>query len=138
MAYHQLTQHERYLISRCKARGWSMRQTADFLGRSPGTISRELSRNSISGDGVYRTDRAQSNASARRRKCRRGSQFSEAVLQDVEAALRERLSPEQIVGQFTNEGKVVPSHETIYRHISIRPTQHILELRPCRSDSDRI
>jgi IS30 family transposase len=27
------------------------------------------------------------------------------------------LSPEQIVGKFTNEGKEVPSRETIYRHI---------------------
>lgn len=55
----QLTHRERYLISRCKARGWGVRQTADLLlDRSPGAISRELDRNAAIGDGVYRTDRA--------------------------------------------------------------------------------
>lgn len=117
MTYHQLTQHERYLVSRCKARGLSIRQTADFLDRSPSTISRELARNATTGDGVYRTEKAESYATARRKRCRRGSQFPEAVFQEIEAELRQFLSPEQIVGVFTEQGKPVPSHETIYRHI---------------------
>lgn len=117
MTYRQLTQDERYMISRSKARGFGVRKIADLLDRSPSTISRELSRNATTGDGVYRTEKAQSYATARRRKCRRGSHFSEAVFQEVDAAIRRRLSPEQIVGEFSEQGKEVPSHETIYRRV---------------------
>jgi transposase, IS30 family len=117
MAYHQLTQDQRYLISRNKAAGKSIREIADFCGRSPSTISREIRRNSTTGDGAYRAEKAHSYATARRRRCRRGSHFSEAVLQDVDDAIRLRWSPEQIVGQFSENGKPVPSHETIYRRI---------------------
>ena len=116
MAYHQLTQEQRYLIVRSKVLGKSIREIAEILGRSPSTISRELRRNRNSAGG-YCVEKAQSYAVARRRRCRRGSQFSEAVLHDVDQALRQRLSPEQIVGVFSREGKPVPSHETIYRHI---------------------
>ena len=116
MAYHQLTQEQRYLIVRSKVRGRSIREIAEILGRSPSTISRELRRNRNSAGG-YCVEKAHSYAVARRRRCRRGSQFSEAVLHDVDQALRQRLSPEQVVGQFSRDGKPVPSHETIYRHI---------------------
>lgn len=117
MAYHQLTQDQRYLITHNKGLGKSIREIAETLGRAPSTISRELRRNRTSGDGAYRVEKAHSYATARRRRCRRGSQFSEAVFQDVDQALRQRLSPEQIVGVFSRDGKPVPSHETIYRHI---------------------
>ena len=116
MAYHQLTQEQRYLIVRSKGAGRSIREIAQILGRSPSTISRELRRNRNSAGG-YCVEKAHSYAVARRRRCRRGSQFSEAVFRDVDLALRQRLSPEQIVGAFSRDGKPVPSHETIYRHI---------------------
>ena len=95
----------------------SQRELAEELGRAPSTISREMRRNATPHDGVYRGEKAQSYAVARRRRCRRGPQFSEDVLNQVESALRERWSPEQIVGQFRAEGKSVPSHETIYRRL---------------------
>ena len=117
MAYRQLTQDQRYLITHHKRLGKNIREIAEALGRSPSTISRELHRNRSPGDGAYRVDHAHSYATARRRRCRRGSHFSDAVFQDVDAALRQRLSPEQIVGSFSRDGKPVPSHETIYRHI---------------------
>lgn len=117
MAYRQLTQDQRYLIAHHKRLGKSIRAIALILDRAPSTISRELRRNRTTGDGVYRVEKAHSYATARRRRCRRGSRFQEAVLQEVDQALRLRWSPEQIVGQFLNEGKPVPSHETIYRRI---------------------
>ena len=117
MAYHQLTQEERYLISRNKWRGMSVRQIAAFCGRSPSTVSRELRRNRTAHDGVYRAEKAQSYATARRRRCRRGPHFCETVHQAVVAAIKVRWSPEQIVGTFKLQGRVVPSHETIYRWI---------------------
>jgi IS30 family transposase len=117
MSYHQLTQEERYLISAATALRRGVRQIASQLNRSPGTISRELRRNATTGDRRYRAEKAHSYAVARRRRARRGSQYSQAVYREVEAALRQRLSPEQIVGLLRSQRRLVPSHETIYRHI---------------------
>jgi IS30 family transposase len=117
MMYHQLTQEERYLISAASALRRGVRQIALELNRSPGTISRELRRNATTGDRRYRAEKAHSYAVARRRRARRGSQYGDAVYQEVEAALRQRLSPEQIVGLLRRQRRAVPSHETIYRHI---------------------
>lgn len=115
MLYHQLTQEERYLIAGGRRLLRSQRELAEELGRAPSTISREVRRNVTPHDGGYRGEKAHGYAVARRRRCRRGPQFSEAVLTEVEMALRRRWSPEQIVGAFRAEGKAVPSHETIYR-----------------------
>lgn len=117
MAYHQLTQEERYLISAASALRRGVREIAWELNRSPSTISREIRRNATTGDRRYRAEKAHSYAVARRRRSRRGSHFSAVVLRDVDRALRQRLSPEQIVGSFRRQGLTVPSHETIYRHI---------------------
>ena len=117
MTYHQLTQEERYLISAASALRRGVREIARELNRSPSTISREMRRNATRGDRRYRAEKAHSYAVARRRRTRRGSQFSDAVFRAVDRALRQRWSPEQIVGVFRSQGRVVPSHETIYRHI---------------------
>lgn len=117
MAYHQLTQDERYLISNGVRLNCSQRELAALLGRSPSTICRELRRNATAHDGLYRAAKAHSYAMARRRRSRRGAQFSDQVLRQVDACLRQRLSPEQIVGLFRAKGRLVPSHETIYRRL---------------------
>lgn len=117
MLYHQLTQEERYLISRSSGSGMGVRDIARLSGRSPSTVSRELRRNATAHDGNYRAEKAHSYAVARRRRSRRGSQFSNAVHQAVDSAIRQRWSPEQIVGTFRARGKPTPSVETIYRRI---------------------
>lgn len=117
MTYHQLTQEERYLISSGVRLKRSQRELAKLLGRSPSTVSRELRRNATAHDGLYRAIKAHGYASARRRRSRRGPQFSHRVLSKVDAAVRQRWSPEQIVGTFRAEGQLVPSHETIYRRL---------------------
>jgi len=117
MAYHQLTQEERYLISAHLAAGRTQGEIAELLSRSPSTISRELQRNATTHDGRYRPSKAHRYAEARRRRCRRGSRYGEAIYRQVEAALRNYWSPDQIVGHFRAAGVDVPSHETIYRHL---------------------
>src|SRR5471030_569734 len=107
MAYHQLTQEERYLISNGVRLNRSQRELAELLGRSPSTISRELQRNATAHDGVYRAAKAHSYAVARRRRSRRGPQYSDQVLAQVDAALRKRWSPVQIVGHFRALGLTV-------------------------------
>jgi transposase, IS30 family len=117
LKYHQLTHEERYAIAGGLRIGRTGRSLAGDLGRSPSTVTREIRRNATAHDGAYRREKAQSYAVAKRRRSRRGSQFDEAVLQQVRLHIRERLSPVQIVGKFTDEGMPVPSHETIYRLI---------------------
>ena len=117
MTYHQLTQEERYLISGGVRLKRSQRELAKLLGRSPSTVSRELRRNATAHDGLYRAAKAHSYAFARRRRSRRGPQFSNRVFSQVDAAVRQRWSPQQIVGVFRAKGQLVPSHETIYRRL---------------------
>jgi IS30 family transposase len=117
MAYHQLTQEERYLISAHRIAGYSRRAIALLLHRSASTIGRELSRNATRHDGRYRPSKAQHYAQGRRRRCRRGPRFSDDVHRRVQAALMKRWSPDQIVGHYRAQGEIVPSHETIYRRL---------------------
>lgn len=117
MAYHQLTRDERYLIACGLRLNLTLRDLAALLQRSPSTISREVHRNATPHDGAYRTEKADSYAVARRRRSRRGSRYSEAIFEEVDAAIRQRWSAEQIVGRFRDEGRPVPSHETICRRL---------------------
>ena len=117
MLYHQLTQEERYLIAGGLRLMQSMRQLAKESGRATSTISREIRRNATTHDGAYRAEKAESYAVARRRRSRRGPQYGEDVLREVDEAIRSCWSAEQIVGRFREEGKPVPSHETIYRRL---------------------
>lgn len=117
MSYHQLTQEERYLISAYRMAGATQREIARLLQRSPSTVSRELRRNATTHDWHYRPSKAHRYAEARRRRCRRGPRFTEQVHRQVEAALKLRWSPDQIVGYFRAQGHIVPSHETIYRRL---------------------
>lgn len=117
MLYHQLTQEERYMISSGSALRLGVREIARQINRSPSTVSRELRRNATTSDDRYRAEKAHSYAIARRRRARRGSHFSRPILAEVDRALRRHWSPEQVVGAFKAQGRVVPSHETIYRRI---------------------
>jgi len=67
--YTRLTLSEREALSLRLSWGWSYRQIARALDRSPSTLCREVRRNGVS-VWHYRASRAQGKA-ARRRRCRR-------------------------------------------------------------------
>jgi len=90
---------------------------ARLLGRHRSTIKRELRRNVTTHDGEYRAEKAHSCATARRRRCRRGAQFSAAYMARVARLLRRKWSAEQISGVLKKRGTLCISHETIYRRI---------------------
>ncbi len=115
MVYRHVSEDERHLIARCRASGMSQRKTAQLLGRSPSTISREVARNSCTYDGAYRPEKAHSRALGRRWRSRRNSQYSQQEWAEVQARLRQKWSPKQIVGTRTIEGRRTMSYETIYR-----------------------
>lgn len=115
--YTQLTQRERYLITHYRVKKFSQARIAHLLGRSPSTISRELARNKTKHDGDYRAFKAQSYATARRRRCQRGTQFSELHWSKISSLIRLRWSPEQVCGVLAKNDLLSISHETIYRYI---------------------
>lgn len=117
MKYHQLAREERYTIAYLKQNGASQAEIARQLNRSPSTISRELVRNATTHDGAYRPSKADRYARARRSRSRRNRQFTEAALRPVVRLLKKKWSPEQIAGVFRRQGKLIISHETIYRYV---------------------
>lgn len=116
-SYHQLSQEERYTITALLK---SKRKKADIareLNRNPSTISRELKRNRKPYDDEYRAFDAQHYSTARRRRVRRGTHFGEEQMQEVNALIQMKWSPEQISNYMKLYGSFSISHETIYKHI---------------------
>lgn len=118
---------EREDIARYDAQRLGVRQIARELGRSAGTISRELARGR-SGDGHYRASVAQQRADAR---AKAGGAARPAKLatnlrlrREVQARLEKNDSPEQIAARlrqdFPDEAEMWVSHETIYQSIYIQ------------------
>jgi len=115
--YSHLSQEERYHITFLLIHHYTITEIARMLGRNPGTISRELSRNRKPTDNGYRADQAQSYYQGRRRRSRQGSHFSKAQLKIVIALLIKKWSPEQISCVLKAFGILSISHETIYKLI---------------------
>jgi IS30 family transposase len=113
----RLSLAEREEISRGLAGGESLRAIAGGLGRSPSTISREVTRNG----GVQRSRACRADAAALRR-ARRPKRAKlagcERLRRVVEHKLELRWSPQQISGwlvrTFPDDPEMRVSHETIY------------------------
>jgi IS30 family transposase len=126
--YGQLSLEERVEIYRLVADGRSQNEIASALDRAPSTISRELRRNSRSTKvwaGGYEPVRAQQLAERRRRWDGRFKLARQPDLRDcVGKSLAMGHSPEQIAGRLALEhGRVIISHESIYRFIYHRAAQ---------------
>jgi IS30 family transposase len=117
MKYHQLTFHERYLISKLRKQRCSQAEIARMLDRHRSTISREVYRNRVTWHDAYKAGEAQMKCNARRRKSRRNQQFSTRQLLLVIKYLRLDYSPEQIAGTLKRHSLLSISHETIYQFI---------------------
>lgn len=118
-----LTMSEREEISRGIVAGRSLRSIAAELGRSPSTISRELSRNG--GLTHYRAnlaDKAAWDRAERPKTCKLAA--NRALARIVASKLQLQWAPEQVAGWLKraypgNEAFQV-SHETIYRSLFIQ------------------
>jgi IS30 family transposase len=126
--YGQLSLEERVEIYRLHAGGRSQNQIASALNRAPSTVSRELRRNSRPTKvwpGGYDPVRAQRLADRRRRWDGRFKLARQPDLRDrVGKSLAMGHSPEQIAGRLTlDHGRVIISHESIYRFIYHRTAQ---------------
>ena len=115
MHYH-LTQHQRIELSLLLRLGHSHRGTAQILGVSPSTVSRELRRNGQS-NGKYHAQAARLQARNRRAEANalRIKLFNEPLAHLVEQKLRANWGPEQIAGWLKATGKrLYVCAQTIY------------------------
>src|SRR5512134_3542902 len=115
-----LTVTEREEISRGIAAGTSIRQIALAIGRSPSTVSREITRHG--GPARYRAADAESQAGDQARRPKPCLLARHSELQRVVASrLQLDWSPQQIAGwlrmHFADDGSMRVSHETIYRSL---------------------
>lgn len=119
MTYHQLTELERYMISKLRKSGQSVSEIAQLMDRHRSTIYREYQRNStqVRSCLTYCPSKAQERRNGRLRRSRRGSHHSEEQYARVAVLLKEQWSPEQISGTLAAQGEFKISYQTIYRHI---------------------
>jgi len=117
MTYAQLTSKERYTIFILGQANHCPAAIAKVLGRSRSTVTREIARNTVSGDGGYLFGAAQKRTDERRRDSRYGLHHTKSQYRRVDDLLAEDWSPEQISGRLKYAHEFEISYETIYRHI---------------------
>jgi IS30 family transposase len=98
-----------------KKAGPAQQCIAATVAVSPSTISRALRRNR--GQRGYRPGQAHHKALARRRHQAKATKMTAAVIERIEADLRQPWSPEQIVGRRAATGGLRLSPRRIYPHI---------------------
>ena len=113
--YHQLTEYQRYQIYALKKAGHDQQSIAATVSVSPSTICRELHRNQ--GQRGYRPHQAHHKALARRRSKAKATKMTAAVIERIEADLRQEWSPEQIAGRLAATDGLRLSPQRIYQHI---------------------
>lgn len=115
MNYKQLTECQRYQIQSFLKAGFTQKQIANELGKSPSTICRELSRNQ--GLRGYRPRQAHRLATQRKREASKSIKITTEVAGWVETLIRQELSPAQAAAYIDREHGVSLHHETIYQLI---------------------
>jgi IS30 family transposase len=115
MNYKQLTQEERYQIYALIKANHNQKDIANILGRSTSSISRELKRNT--GLKGYRPKQAQRLMLHRRVTANKSIKITSDVKRWIDDLLSQDLTPEQITGRLTLEGKITLHHESVYRYI---------------------
>ncbi|SDS46696.1 Transposase and inactivated derivatives, IS30 family [Microlunatus soli] len=130
-----LTFVEREDIAVRHGRGEGIRQIAAALERSPATISRELRRNAEP-DGRYRASSAHARAYQRASRPKPAKLATNPRLRDrVQADLKKKYSPEQIVGrlrvEFGDDPQMRVSPESIYQSVYV-PSRGGLEQQVSR------
>ena len=131
--YHHLSPEERAVIMLERDRGYSLRQIAQQLNRSPSTLSRKLKRNSAALR--YCATRAGAAYKHRRKRSVRPLKLASnrALYDKVSSWLVQRKwSPEQIAAtlrlRYAGQPAMHVSPETIYAHIYTHPRGELRKL----------
>jgi IS30 family transposase len=131
--YTHLTLVERDVITTMLSEKKSMGEIAHALGRSKGTISRELARNSSSEYKLYLSHRAHGRAVHRKKQASQRPRLKDdLIISYVTARLKEGWSPEQIAGRISIDYPDLSiSHEAIYQYIYHPATEGRQDLIQC-------
>lgn len=125
--YRHLSDEERFVIEKLYAAKVVIRRIAEFLGRSPNTVSREVQQNSVRGS--YTAQKAKHKAQARRWRAK--GQCLKVAMDGflssfVEKRLEEKWSPKQISGYLKVEVGIRCSSKAIYKFAERRGLDHLL------------
>ena len=118
--YKHLTEEERDMIAVLKAKGMTLSNIAQEIGRHKSTISRELNRNAPPiHKGYYLSHKAQERAKNRWAATHKRERLKNKEIREyVESKLKKGWSPEIIAGRLSIDkpGESI-SHEAIYQYI---------------------
>lgn len=127
MKYHHLSFEERFCIEVMYRTGTAVRLIAEFLHRSPNTVSREIRKYSVCGS--YTADKARQKASAKRwrakKQCLKVAMDSFLAM-FVKEKLEDKWSPKQISGHLKLEYGIVCSSKAIYKFAESRGLDRLL------------
>ena len=125
--YRQLSFEERFVIEVMYRAGTVIRCIAEFIHRSPNTVSSEIRKNSVRGS--YVAEKAKQKVSARRwrakQQCLKVAMSSFLSL-FIEEKLERKWSPKQISGHLKREYGVICSAKAIYKFAESRGLDHLL------------
>jgi IS30 family transposase len=117
LKYRQLSELERYQIDAGIAIGMSIADIARKIDRPRCTVFRELKRNAhISREG-YSAIYSCQQYDQRREKCRPRFKIQGEMKRWIDSRLKDKWSPEQIVGRARLDQRPIVGVETIYRYI---------------------
>lgn len=114
--YKQLTFEQRYAIESMLKSGSGKGVIAKSIGVSKSTVYRKVTRNKQP-RGTYRAQYAHILADERKREGHYKQKLSDSMISLIKARLKEKWSPEQIVGYCRDQGIAMASHERIYQYI---------------------
>ena len=125
--YKHLSFEERFVIETLFNKGLSIRAIAEFLERSPSTISYEIKKNSV--NGKYSARKAHHKAYVKRwrskRQCLKVS-MDRFLSRFVENKLVLKWSPAQISGHLDREYGIICSDKAIYKFVESRCLERFL------------
>lgn len=127
MKYKQLNFEERFTIEKLWSGDAGVRRIAEFLERSPNTISRELANNMV--NGVYDAKKAQQKRYQRRWRAKRQClkvAMNSFLLNFVESKLELKWTPGSISGYLKEELGITCSAKAIYKYIEHRGLEYRL------------
>ena len=114
MAYHHLTERERYHIEIYLNKHFSLRKIAIALWRSVSTVTREIARCEAAGFECYVADYKYKTEKVINKKAYK---LKGKLLKTVKFLLKKKFSPEQISGWLWVKKGIKISHQAIYNWI---------------------
>ncbi len=127
--YNHLSFEERFAIEVMYRKDTEIRSIAEFLGRSPNTVSREIQKYSVNGeyDAVKAKQKSQTKRWRAKEQCLKVSMDSFlCVFVEERLSKPYRWSPKQISGYLKRELNIICSSKAIYKFAENRCLEHLL------------